>query len=118
MSHKIKKFQKMIRGDPSQQFFSKNETIEQVKSIELENLKLRIFLNSFDHIEDEILKEKCLDFIAHYHMFINDESHFKVNNLSDDEKIKFRKCIDMCIQKECAVIINEKELIYSGMYNC
>lgn len=114
---KAKKFQKMVRGDHvNVQESFENETIKQIRSIELESLKQQIFVNAFSLITDDVLKGKCLDISTHYRLFKDDESHFKIDDLSDDEKDKFKKCINECIQQECNVIIKEKESIPTGMY--
>lgn len=114
---KAKKFQKMVRGDHvNVQESFENETIKQIRSIELESLKQQIFVNAFSLITDDVLKGKCLDISTHYRLFKDDESHFKIDDLSDDEKDKLKKCINECIQQECNVIIKEKEFIPTGMY--
>jgi len=106
----------MIRGDhvPEQKSYEK-ETTNEIKLNELEALKQRIFVNSLSHIEDDVLRKKCSDITTHYRLFKDDESHYKVKELSDDDKDKLDKCIGECIQKECALIINEKESIPTGM---
>lgn len=113
MALKMKKFEKMIRGDhvPEQKSHEKQVTTNEIRFNELEAVKQRIFVNSLSHIKDDELRKKCLDITTHYRLFKDDESHFKVKELSDDDKIKFNKCIEECIQKECALITNEKESI-------
>lgn len=114
---KVKKFEKMIRGDPvSEQVSYKKQIIDVIKFNELEDLKQCIFVSSLRHINDDVLREKCQDIITHYRLFKNDESHYQVKELSDDEKATVKKCIGICIQKECARIIREKESIPSGTY--
>lgn len=112
----MKKYEKMVRGGPvAEQKSYENETTNEIRFTELEALKLRIFVNSLSHIQDDPLREKCLDITTHYRMFKDDEAHYKVKELSRDDKDKFEKCIGECIQKECALINNEKESIPSGM---
>jgi len=117
MAQKIKKFEKMIRGDqvPEQKSYDKEETTNEIQSNELGALKQRIFVNSLCHIKDDELRKKCSDITTHYRLFKNEESHYKVKELSADEKIKFEKCIEECIQKECDLITYEKESIPAGM---
>lgn len=116
MTLKSNKFEKMIRGDlVSEQVSNKKEMIDVIRLNELEDLKQRIFVNSLSHINDDVIRGKCLDIITHYRLFKNDESFYKVKELSDDEKKKLDKCIGVCIQKECAGIIKERESIPSGM---
>jgi len=118
MALKMKKFEKMIRGDhvPEQKSYDKQETINEISFNELEALKQRIFVNSLSHIKDDVLRKKCSDITAHYRLFKDDESHFKIKELSDDEKDKFDKCIGECIQKECVLITKEKESIPTGTH--
>ncbi|CAI6365327.1 unnamed protein product [Macrosiphum euphorbiae] len=113
MALKMKKFEKMIRGDqvPEQKSYEKEEITEKIRFNELEFLKQRIFVNSLSHIEDDELRKKCSDITTHYRLFKDEESHYKVNELSDDDKIKLDKCIEECIHNECALITNEKESI-------
>lgn len=113
MAFKMKKFEKMIRGNPvpEQKSYEKQETINEIRLNELEALKQHIFVNSLSHIKDDDLRKKCSDISTHYRLFKDDESHYKIKKFSDDEKVKFDKCIEECIQKECAFIINEKESI-------
>ncbi|VVC33119.1 Hypothetical protein CINCED_3A011708 [Cinara cedri] len=114
---KVKKFEKMIRGDPvSEQVSYKKQIIDVIKFNELEDLKQCIFVNSLSYISDDVLREKCQDIITHYRLFKDDESHYQVKELSDDEKAKVEKCIGVCIQKECARIIREKESIPSDLF--
>lgn len=117
MALKIKKFEKMIRGDqvPEQKSYEKEETTNEIRLSELEALKQRIFVNSMCHIKDDELRKKCTDITTHYRLFKNEESHYKVKELSSDEKIKFEKYIEECIKKECALITSEKECIPTGM---
>lgn len=116
MALKSNKFEKMIRGDPVGKGVSfKTEIIDLIKFNELEDLKQRIFVNSLNHISDDVLKGKCQDIITHYRIFKNDELFYKVKELSDDEKKKLENCIGECIQKECAGIIKQKNSIPSGM---
>ncbi|XP_025204932.1 uncharacterized protein LOC112601493 [Melanaphis sacchari] len=113
MSLKMKKFEKMIRGDhvPEQKSYDKQETINEIKFNELEALKQRIFVNSLNHIEDDVLRKKCSDITTHYRLFKDDESHYKIKEFSDGEKDKFDKCIEDCIKKECALITKEKDSV-------
>lgn len=117
MALKLKKFEKMIRGGqiPEQKSYDKGEVINEIRFNELQALKQRIFVNSLSHIEDDELRKKCSDITTHYRLFKDEESHYKVKELSDDDKIKFNKCIEECIRKECALITNEKESIPAGM---
>lgn len=116
MALKVKKFEKLIRGNYyNEQKFYEKETVDTVRFNELESLKQRIFVNSLSHIKDDMLKAKCSNITTHYRLFKNDESHLIVEELSYDEKDKLKKCVGECIQKECAVIINEKESIPKGM---
>lgn len=117
MAFKMKKFEKMIRGNPvpEQKSYEKQETINEIRFNELEALKQRIFVNSLSHIKDDDLRKKCSDISTHYRIFKDDESHYKIKEFSDDERYKFDKCIEECVQKECALIINEKESIPAGM---
>lgn len=116
MAYKIKRFEKMIRGDPAcKQESYENETVNKIKLNELEHYKQRIFVNSLNHIKNDTLKEKCLNITTHYRQFKNDESYFIVDELSDDEKDKLKSCIGECIQKECTTIIDQKEFIPTGM---
>ncbi|KAL5242110.1 hypothetical protein ACI65C_009520 [Semiaphis heraclei] len=103
----------MIRGDqvPEQKSYEKEETTNEIRLSELEALKQRIFVNSMCHIKDDELRKKCTDITTHYRLFKNEESHYKVKELSSDEKIKFEKYIEECIKKECALITSEKECI-------
>lgn len=115
MALKIKKFEKMIRGGPvNEQESHEKETINKIRLNELEYLKQRIFVNSLNHVQDDVLREKCLNIINHYRLFKDNESYFKVMELSVDEKDKLDKCIRNCIEKECTDIINEKESIAPG----
>lgn len=116
MAHKVKKFEKMIRvkTSVSEQESYNEETINEIRFSELECLKHGIFVNSLRHIENDVLRTKCLDIITHYGLFKNDETHYKINELCDEEKKQFKKCIAMCIRKECTQIINEKESIPTG----
>lgn len=115
MALKSKKFEKMIRGDlVSEQVSNTKEIIDVIRLNELEDLKQRIFVNSLSHINDDVIKGKCLDIITHYRLFKNDESLYKVEELSDDEKKNVNECIGVCIQKECSGIIKERESIPSG----
>ncbi|XP_022179853.1 uncharacterized protein LOC111040298 [Myzus persicae] len=112
MALKLKKFEKMIRGvQVPEQKYNTEEVTNEIRFNELEALKLRIFVNSLSHIKDDELRKKCSDITAHYRLFKDEESHYKVKELTDDDKIKFNKCIEECIQKECALINNEKESI-------
>lgn len=116
MALKLKKFEKMVRGNPigKQESYEK-ETVEHIKLTELEHLQQHIFVNSFNHIDDDVLREKCSDISAHYRLFKDDETHYTAPELSNDEKNKFKSCINNCINIECATIINEKECISTGM---
>lgn len=109
-------FEKMIRGNTviNEKSYEK-ETIDMVRFNELKGLKQRIFVNSLSHIKDNVLREKCSNITTHYRLFKNDESHFIVEELSNNEKDEINKCIEECIQTECSKIINEKESIPKGM---
>lgn len=116
MALKFKKFEKMVRSNPvGEQETYEKETTDQIKLAELEYLQQRIFVNSFNHIDDDVLREKCSDISAHYRLFKDDETHCIAPELSDNEKNKFKSCINDCINMECASIINEKECIPPGM---
>lgn len=116
MALKIKKFENIVRGNTfvSEQESYKEEAINYIKFSELKHFKHCIFVNSFSHIEDGVLKEKCLDIITHYRLFKNDETLHKVNELFDEEKKQLKECFYICIQNECIKIINEKESIPTG----
>lgn len=115
MALKVKKFEKMIRGVPVvDQESHEKETINKIKFNEIKYLKQQIFVNSLNHIHDDVLREKCLNITYHYRLFKKDESYFKIMELSVSEKEKFEKCIRNCIEKECIGIINEKESIATG----
>jgi len=112
----MKKFEKMVRGSPEAKGESfEKETIDAIRLIKLEHLKQRVFVNTLNHIEDDVLREKCSDITAHYRLFKDDETHYTAPELSDDEKDKLKKYINECILKECFGIINEKECIPRGM---
>jgi len=112
MAHKIKKFEKMIRGDPiCEQVSYEKEVVDKIILNELEHYKQQIFVNSLNHLKNNALKEKCLDIITHYRLFKNDESRFVVGELSTTEKFELKNCIGECIQKECTSIIDQKEFI-------
>lgn len=116
MSSKLKKFEKMVRGNPEAKEESfERETINAIRFIELERLKQGVFVNALNHIEDDVLREKCSDITAHYRLFKDDETHYTAPELTEDEKDKLKKCIDECILKECFGIIDEKECIPRGM---
>lgn len=116
MANKIKKFEKMIRGNPiCQQESYEKEILYKIKFNELEHYKQQIFVNSFNHIKNDDLKEKCLNITTHYRQFNCDESYFIVTELSDEEKDKLKDCISECIQEECTKIIHQKEFIPTGM---
>lgn len=117
MALKVKKFEKMIRGNTGFiQESHEKETINEIRINELKYLKQRIYVNSINHIQDDVLREKCSNITNHYRLFKNDESCFKIVELSDTEKDKFEKCIRNCIEKECTDIINEKESIPTGWF--
>lgn len=117
MAHRIKKYEKMIRGDHvCEQDSYEKETMDKIRFNELEHYKQRIFVNSLNHLKKGTLKEKCLDITTHYRLFKNDESHYVVSELSDDEKVELKNCIVECIQKECTGIIDQKEFIPTGMH--
>lgn len=115
MAFKVKKFEKMIRGVTFvDQESHEKETIDKIRFNEIKYLKQQIFINSLKHIQDDVLREKCSNITHHYRLFKNDESYFKIMELSVNEKDKFEKFIRNCIEKECNDIINEKESIASG----
>lgn len=116
MARRFNEFESMIHSNPAthQESYEK-EIIGTIKLNESERLKQYIFVNSLSRIEDDVLNRKCSDIITHYRIFNSDESYFKVEELSDEEKDKLKKCIGECIQKECARIIKEKKSIPAGM---
>lgn len=111
MALKIKEIEEMIRGNSNISEQEKEEAISDIKFSELKHIKHCIFVNSFSHIDNRLLKEKCLDIITHYRLFKNDETHYKVHELFDDEKKQFKECMCVCIQNECTKIINERDCI-------
>lgn len=116
MALKIKKYEKMIRGNPVDDGdANKKETLNVIRLNELEYLKQCIIVNSLRHIEDDALNDKCTRIATHYRLFKDDESLYPIAEMTNTEKDKFKKCIGKCIQKESAGIIEEKECIPAGM---